>query len=147
MRVRLVRRPGQHGTGAYVKQYGDLLVCVRYRYDAQAKRRYKTIEIIVEEGPWEPPAGPDELPPGAHGDAGRATFEPSTLVGLRLPARRPELIAQLRLAGAERRELLDVWVLRFDTALAYGLADCIVDSVERLAAEWNSRTAQRPRRG
>lgn len=54
MRVRLVRRPGQHGTRAYVEQYGEQLVCVRYRYDAAAGRRYKTIEIIVDEAPWQP---------------------------------------------------------------------------------------------
>jgi hypothetical protein len=59
MRVRLVRRPGQHGTRAYVEQYGDRLVCVRYRYDDGARRRYKTIELIVEEKEWEPKAKPE----------------------------------------------------------------------------------------
>ena len=28
-------------------QYGDRLVCVRYRYDAQRKTRFKTVELIV----------------------------------------------------------------------------------------------------
>ncbi len=28
------------------------LVCVRYRYDAERKKRYKTVEIIVDEAPW-----------------------------------------------------------------------------------------------
>jgi hypothetical protein len=72
MRVRLVRRPGQHGTLAYVEQYGDRLVCVRYRYDAAARRRYKTVEIIVEEAPWSPPRPVDETPPADHISPGPA---------------------------------------------------------------------------
>lgn len=54
MRVRLVRRPGQPGTKDLQKQYGERLICVRYRYDAALGRRYKTAEIIVEEAQWTP---------------------------------------------------------------------------------------------
>jgi hypothetical protein len=38
-----------------VEQYGDRLLCVRYRYDEQRRVRLKTVEIIVEERPWQPP--------------------------------------------------------------------------------------------
>ena len=34
--------------------YGDRLVCVRYRYDAQRTMRLKTVEIIVAERDWQP---------------------------------------------------------------------------------------------
>lgn len=121
MRVRLVRRPGQHGTRAYVEQYGDRLVCVRYRYDEGTRRRYKTVEIIVEEGAWsrpsdrandtgrqavEPEAGrggevslPHEAvarraaaePTGAAMQPASRQYEPSELVGVRLPPERPRL--------------------------------------------------------
>jgi hypothetical protein len=70
MRVRLVRRPGQHGTSKYTEQYGDRLICVRYRYDAAAGRRYKTIEIIVDEAPWAPPLQ-GEAAKGESGDPGQ----------------------------------------------------------------------------
>jgi hypothetical protein len=30
-------------------QYGDLRICVRYRYDAARQRQLKTVELIVEE--------------------------------------------------------------------------------------------------
>jgi len=33
-------------------QYGDRLVCVRYRYDEQRQKRVKTVELIIEEEPW-----------------------------------------------------------------------------------------------
>ena len=36
----------------YVKRYGERLVCVRYRYDAEKSCRYKTVELIVETVSW-----------------------------------------------------------------------------------------------
>jgi len=35
-------------TGA---EYGDALVCVRYRYDEASRTRMKTIELVVEKRP------------------------------------------------------------------------------------------------
>jgi hypothetical protein len=55
MRALLHLKPGQRGTKKLYAQYGDRLVCVRYRYDAQAKKRYKTVELILETRDWEPP--------------------------------------------------------------------------------------------
>ena len=43
--------PGQPGAKKLIEKYGDNLVCVRYRYDIERRRRIKTVEIIVEEGP------------------------------------------------------------------------------------------------
>jgi hypothetical protein len=48
-------KPGQKGSKRLVEQYGDRLLCVRYRYDSLRGVRLKTIEIIVEERPWQPP--------------------------------------------------------------------------------------------
>jgi len=48
-------KPGQKGTKKLVKQYGEALLCVRYRYDEIRRVRLKTIELIVEESPWQPP--------------------------------------------------------------------------------------------
>jgi hypothetical protein len=86
MRVRLVRRPGQHGTREHVEKYGDKLICVRYRYDAATQRRYKTIEIIVDEAPWAPRSDaaqgvsdipePPRAPQGEPGPAADATEGP-----------------------------------------------------------------------
>src|SRR6266446_6379157 len=54
-RVRLHLKPGQKGTKQLLAQYGDRLICVRYRYDAQRKKRFKTVELLVAEREWEPP--------------------------------------------------------------------------------------------
>jgi len=39
-------KPGQKGTKLLLAQYGDRLICVRYRYDAQGKKRFKTVELL-----------------------------------------------------------------------------------------------------
>ena len=33
------------------------MICVRYRYDAAVRVRYKTVELVVEQVPWELGAG------------------------------------------------------------------------------------------
>lgn len=54
MRTRLKLKPGQRGTKKLQAMYGDRLICVRYRYDAEHGRRLKTIELIVDEKEWSP---------------------------------------------------------------------------------------------
>ena len=54
-------KPGQKGTLGLFKIYGDRLVCVRYRYDPRRGKRYKTVELIVDEAVWKPLRSPSEL--------------------------------------------------------------------------------------
>ena len=61
MQTRLKLKPGQRGTKKLQMQCGNKLMAVRYRYDAQKKKRYKTVEIIVEEIPWSPQPRRDAL--------------------------------------------------------------------------------------
>lgn len=56
MRTKLKLKPGQKGTKKLAAEYGDALVCVRYRYDKVKQVRLKTVELIVESKPWT--AGP-----------------------------------------------------------------------------------------
>ncbi|WP_298037348.1 hypothetical protein [uncultured Desulfuromonas sp.] len=56
MDVKTTLLPGLKGTRRLLEEHGDRLVCVRYRYDAQRCKRYKTVELIVDEKPWIPPA-------------------------------------------------------------------------------------------
>src|SRR5262249_6164222 len=69
VRTRLIRQPGQPGTKQLVEQYGAKLVCVRYRYDEDAGKRYKTIELIIDESPYAP---------------SRPKIKPETIVGVRI---------------------------------------------------------------
>ncbi len=44
-------KPGQSGTLRLQEKYGNALLCVRYRYDAERHVKIKTVELIVEERP------------------------------------------------------------------------------------------------
>ncbi len=55
MQTKLTMKPGEDGTKKLLEIYGDKLVRVRYRYDAEKKLRYKTVELIVDVAEWEPP--------------------------------------------------------------------------------------------
>ena len=52
LKTRLTLEPGANGTKRLVERYGERLVCVRYRYDAERRRRIKTVELIEEEADW-----------------------------------------------------------------------------------------------
>ena len=54
MEVTATLNPGENSTKALLREYGDQLVCVRYRHDPKKHKRYKTVELIVEEKDWIP---------------------------------------------------------------------------------------------
>jgi hypothetical protein len=54
MEIRATLKPGVNGTKELVRKYGDQLVCVRYRCDKKHRKRYKTVELIIEEKDWLP---------------------------------------------------------------------------------------------
>ena len=49
MNITRTLRQGARGTARLREKHGDALVCVRYRVDEENARRYKTVELIVEE--------------------------------------------------------------------------------------------------
>lgn len=57
-------KPGQNGTKRLVDQYGEKLLCVRYRYDET--RGMKLKEIIVDEKPLRTPRFRDDDPVPVH---------------------------------------------------------------------------------
>ncbi len=86
MRVLLHLKPGQKGTKKLSAQYGDRLVCVRYRYDAQRNKRFKTIALIVEERDWTPSA---------------PRIKAATVVGVRVNRSEVALRQQVKQAGGK----------------------------------------------
>lgn len=57
-------KPGQKGTRRLTEQYGERLLCVRYRYDELRGVKLKTVELIVDEwAPGQPRFKDDELVP------------------------------------------------------------------------------------
>jgi hypothetical protein len=93
-RVRLHLKPGQKGTKQLLAQYGDRLICVRYRYDAQRKKRFKTVELLVAERDWEPP---------------RPRFAPDQIVGLRVAFADVAVRGRVKQAGGTWNPERRVW--------------------------------------
>jgi hypothetical protein len=91
-------------------QYGDLPICRRYRYAAAQQRRLKTVELIVEEVPWDPE---------------RTARKGAEMVGVRVECREVSLQRQVKLAGGRRNPAQRVWELRRDQGLTLGLKDRI----------------------
>jgi len=120
--VRLHLRPGQKGTKQLHAQYGDRLICVRYRYAARRKKRLKTVELLVAERDWEPP---------------RPRFAHDQIVGLRIPFADVAVRGRVKEAGGTLNPERRVWELRYDRAIAIGLEDRIV-----LASDHGSRALQ-----
>ena len=116
METRLRLNPGQNGTKKLVKEYGEKLVCVRYRYDAERKKRSKTIGIIVDEAPWNPE---DKV------RSGQAKRNPSDRVGVRIEYHEVELREQVKVAGGIWRPKQKLWKLSYATAVALNLASRI----------------------
>ena len=83
MEVRTKLRPGENGTKTLLKQYGEQLVCVRCRYHKARRKRYKTVDLIIDEKD----CIPDTLLP-----AGRRVY-------FRIRYCETELREQVKLAG------------------------------------------------
>jgi hypothetical protein len=98
MTTRVKLKPGQNGTKKYVTQYGDSLVCVRYRYDAQKRKQYKTIEIIVSESDWTPPP---------------AKYPDSAMVALKIGFRETDLQTQVKAVGGRWDKDKKYWIVPY----------------------------------
>ncbi len=101
-------KPGQPGTKRLLAQYGEQLICVRYRYDAERQTRRKTVELLVEEVPWEAPA---------------TQLRAEEIVGLRIGIHEVNLQRQIKLAGGKWNPTQRVWELRYDQAVRLQLTD------------------------
>lgn len=111
MQARKKLKPGQDGTKSLVRQYGERLLCVRYRYDEAQQLRHKTVEIIVETTPWQPTG---------------TTIPANTLIGLQVHLTETDVQQKIRQAGGQWNRSRKMWELRYDQALALGLKSRIV---------------------
>ena len=98
MKAKVTLKPGQNGTKKYVTEYGHTLVCVRYRYDAQKRKKYKTVEIIVSELDWDPP---------------QAKYPDGALLGLKIGLKETALQAQVKAVGGRWDKERKVWIVPY----------------------------------
>ncbi len=111
MKSRLNLRPGQRGTKRLVETYGESLLYVRYRYDAERGVRLKTVEIIVEEKPSRP----------------RSRFREEDLVNVMVGYSEGDLHAKLKTAGGRSNAEDKLWQVRYGSIRGTELECRIVD--------------------
>lgn len=108
MHARSKLKPGQKGTHKLLEQYGQRLFCVRYRYDEARKKRYKTVELIVEESDWSPPS-----------------IKAAKLVAIQIERQEYELQRRVKQAGGKWHPEQKVWLLSYGQVVTLGLEDRI----------------------
>jgi hypothetical protein len=96
--TRLKLKPGQKGTKKLVAEYGDALVCVRYRYDEASRTRIKTVELVVEKKAWCPPA---------------RKFGDNDLVPVRIGFAEKDLIGSAKAAKGRWNPDVRLWFIRY----------------------------------
>jgi len=114
LKTRKTLFPGQPGTKKLVKQYGDALVCARYRYDTVRQERVKTVEIIIDRESWEP--DPAKIPPNKR-------------LPIRVGPKENALRMQVKSAGGRWNRQKRVWELTYKTILEMELGDRIVENI------------------
>lgn len=112
-RIRLTVHPDQDGAKALRAEYGERLVCVRYRYDARNRKRYKTVELVIAEGAWTPTA---------------PVLASKHVVAIRVGATELEMRRQVKSAGGQWDVQRGVWKLRYDRVVALGLRPRMVEA-------------------
>jgi hypothetical protein len=117
MQTRLTLQPHQRGAKQLLAQYGDRLVCVRYRYDPQQKKRLKTVELIVEERKWDPEA--------------KQPLD-GRLVSIHVAASELEIRRQIKGAGGKWNPQQRVWEVRYKQVVALHLERRIVGTQQSI---------------
>lgn len=98
MKTRLILKPGQRGTKRLVDKYGESLVCIRYRYDAENRQRLKTVELILERIDWEPP--PEK-------------FTADSIVAVKIEGYETDLRKLVKAAGGKWKPEQKLWFVRY----------------------------------
>ena len=103
---------GMPGTKKLVEKFGEKLICVRYKYDAGKKIKYKTVELIVDQGFWEP----DEC-------LGRR----SRKVFVKINYSETELRMRIKAAGGRWERDKKLWEIEYKKLKPMGMEDRICD--------------------
>ncbi len=98
-----------------MQEYGDSLLCVRYRYDATKKERVKTVEVIIDRESWEP--DPTRIP--AH-----------KRLSVRVDLGEKSLGKRVRAAGGRWNRQKKVWEVAYKAVVELDLLDRVVPEGE-----------------
>jgi hypothetical protein len=86
--------------------YGGRLVCVRYRYDTEQKKRFKNVELIIDEIEWLPKQG---------------QVNSNAMVRVQVGIGEKQLQDRVRRAGGRWNAKVRLWEMRYDGVVQLGL--------------------------
>ena len=109
--IRKTILPGDPGTKQLTEKYGKDLVCVRYRYDAVKRMRYKTAEVVLDRKPWKP-------------DSGRVPG--NKMIKIRIGKFETTLQALVESYGGKRTGEYNIWRVSFKAIKELGLEKRII---------------------
>ena len=109
-------KAGMKGTKKLVQEYGDKLICVRYRYDYERKRKLKTIELIIDEGALV---------------SNSSKIPMNKIMQLKVKYGEINMGKLIRAAGGRWNRKEKVWELPYSEVLALGLENRIVQKGEK----------------
>ena len=112
MEIKKTLRPGDMGTRRLLEQYGEQLICVRYRIDKLARKRYTTVEIVVDEKPY----------------LAKKTY---VYAWVKIDYEDFEERQKLKTAGAKWSIKEKVWIVRYDIAKKLGLRKRIIKTTTK----------------
>ncbi len=110
--------PGQPGTKRYTNQYGESLVCVRYRRDASNSRRITTVELIVDDGFYHPDNS---------AIAKTLYSSPNRNVYVRVGYEETWLRMQIKVVGARWVAEKKLWIMRYREVEKLGITERIIE--------------------
>jgi len=105
--------PGQPGTKKWIQKFGAELICVRYKYDPIKKRKIKTVELLVEEQPWE---------------INEQRIPANKIVKLKIEYDEINLRRLVRSAGGKWNQTSKRWELPYREVVALGLIERIANN-------------------
>jgi hypothetical protein len=102
--------PGDMGTRNLLKQYGKQLVCVRYRIDKLNRKRFTTVELIVDEKEY-------------------INLKPAVQVWVKIDFNETELRQQVKSLGAKWLKDNKVWEMKYEIAQKLHLKKRIIKRI------------------
>ncbi|WP_324731400.1 hypothetical protein [Pseudomonas paeninsulae] len=110
-------QPGKNGTKRFVERYGNDLVAVRYRRDAESHISFTTVELIVER---------KEKPRKTFTDTITQRQYNQQTVAVRVFFREEELRLMVKQAGGIWHPKKKAWLIPYEDAIKLGLQERII---------------------
>jgi len=113
-RKKIIRKinAGEKGTKRLVKKYGGKLVCVRYIYDPENKKRTKTVELLEHIDDWHP-------------DSTKIPW--NKMIHLKVEYGETHVGKLIRSAGGKWNKAKKYWELPYREVISLGLEDRIIN--------------------